>query len=54
MNCLHPEENKFHLGNGGDGKHYWLTPPKSMQRWMLSFISTSIPVHIRCRKGLTV
>ena len=19
--------NKFHAGNGGDGKHYWLTPP---------------------------
>ena len=24
---LAPEENKFHVGNGGDGKHYWLTPP---------------------------
>jgi hypothetical protein len=22
-----PEENKFHVGNGRDGKHYWLTPP---------------------------
>ena len=22
-----PEENKFHTGNGDDGKHYWLTPP---------------------------
>ena len=20
-------ENKFHQGNGGDAKHYWLTPP---------------------------
>ena len=20
-------ENKFHAGNGDDGKHYWLTPP---------------------------
>jgi len=20
-------DNKFHKGNGGDGKHYWLTPP---------------------------
>lgn len=19
--------NKFHIGNGADGKHYWLTPP---------------------------
>lgn len=24
---LAPELNKFHQGNGGDGKHYWLTPP---------------------------
>lgn len=24
---LPPDENKFHRGNGGDGKHYWLTPP---------------------------
>lgn len=25
---LPPEANKFHAGNGGDGKHYWLTPPE--------------------------
>ena len=24
---LHPAHNKFHVGNGDDGKHYWLTPP---------------------------
>lgn len=24
---LEPSANKFHVGNGGDGKHYWLTPP---------------------------
>lgn len=24
---LAPAENKFHVGNGSDGKHYWLTPP---------------------------
>lgn len=24
---LNPADNKFHLGNGSDGKHYWLTPP---------------------------
>ncbi len=23
---LKPAENKFHAGNGVDGKHYWLTP----------------------------
>ena len=22
-----PKDNKFHNGNGPDGKHYWLTPP---------------------------
>ena len=25
---MHPHENKFHAGNGADGKHYWLTPPE--------------------------
>jgi hypothetical protein len=24
---LRPSDNKFHLGNGEDKKHYWLTPP---------------------------
>ena len=23
-----PSENKFHVGNAKDGKHYWLTPPE--------------------------
>ena len=27
QNQLPPAENKFHRGNGDDGKHYWLTPP---------------------------
>lgn len=27
MKTLAPADNKFHAGNGGDGKHYWLTPP---------------------------
>lgn len=27
QNQLQPAGNKFHLGNGSDGKHYWLTPP---------------------------
>jgi hypothetical protein len=25
---LCPADNKFHIGNGADGKHYWLTPPE--------------------------
>lgn len=24
---MRPSDNKFHSGNGEDGKHYWLTPP---------------------------
>jgi len=28
QNQMPPVENKFHIGNGEDGKHYWLTPPK--------------------------
>lgn len=27
MTTLQPYANKFHRGNGDDGKHYWLTPP---------------------------
>jgi hypothetical protein len=27
QSLLLPEDNKFHRGNGGDGKHYWLVPP---------------------------
>ena len=29
---LAPEENKFHVGNGEDGKHYWLTPPGLLEQ----------------------
>lgn len=29
---LAPEANKFHVGNGDDGKHYWLTPPALYQK----------------------
>lgn len=25
---LAPRDNKFHAGNGEDGKHYWITPPE--------------------------
>jgi hypothetical protein len=29
---LFPGNNKFHVGNGEDGKHYWLTPPELYAR----------------------
>ena len=32
MKNLEPQENKFHKGNGDDGKHYWLTPPDLMEK----------------------
>lgn len=28
QNKMKPDVNKFHVGNGADGKHYWLTPPE--------------------------
>tara|TARA_R110000744_G_scaffold327443_1_gene433143 strand:- start:43 stop:510 length:468 start_codon:yes stop_codon:yes gene_type:complete len=28
---MNPKDNKFHKGNGVDGKHYWLTPDDLMK-----------------------
>ena len=33
---LPPAANKFHTGNGDDGKHYWLTPPDAPALFQVS------------------
>lgn len=37
MTRMRPADNKFHQGNGSDGKHYWLTPPDLYRQLDLEF-----------------
>jgi hypothetical protein len=43
QSALAPAENKFHVGNGEDGKHYWLTPPDVYARLDARFAFTFDP-----------
>jgi len=40
---LSPRENKFHVGNGDDDKHYWLTPPDLYARLDAEFHFDFVP-----------
>ena len=43
QNQLAPEANKFHVGNGDNGKHYWLTPPALYEKLSAEFAFTFDP-----------
>ena len=40
---MDPSDNKFHVGNGDDGKHYWLTPPDVYQQLNATYNFTFAP-----------
>jgi len=40
---VNPSDNKFHKGNGEDGKHYWLTPTDLYEKLDQEFCFTFDP-----------
>lgn len=51
MTELHPHQNKFHSGNGDDGKHYWLTPPEVYRALHMEFNFTFDPCPFPLPEG---
>lgn len=43
LQTIAPRDNKFHAGNGDDGKHYWLTPPEVYQKLDATYSFTFDP-----------
>lgn len=48
---LAPADNKFHVGNGDDGKHYWLTPPDVYEVLDIEFSFTFDPCPFPLPEG---
>src|ERR1700748_193879 len=48
---MHPLDTKFAVGNGEDGKHYWLTPPDLYARLHAEFQFTWDPCPFPVPEG---